>query len=403
MKKTILLTAILFGFFSSNLKAYDYHGNVRVDYFFPALERYGEWIDIGYDDYVWRPYNTYRDWRPYTEGRWEWTNNGWYWVSYEPFGWATYHYGRWFFDDYYGWVWMPDSEWGPSWVEWRYDDNYIGWAPLPPYARYHRNHGISFSIKWNSGYFYWNFVKYNYFVSNDIHNHYIFGNNAERIYKRTKYRTNYYSNNDKIINGGINREFVEKRSGKKITTREINISDRTYDSKELKNSREIREFKPNENEMNRENSFDRANVTKGRELKNLRTDKVVISKNSADKKSEERTIERKTETRVESKENKSFDKSRSTDKKYDEKVMNRSKDVEIKNSENKNVERREINKSNSVKEAEKSLNKNTERTKRSIEIKSEPKKEVKRNTETNRNTSGNAEKSVERKTVKSRK
>ena len=33
----------------------------------------------------------------------------------------------------------------------------------------------------------------------------------------------------------------------------------------------------------------------------------------------ERTIERKTETRVESKENKSFDKSRSTDKKYDEK------------------------------------------------------------------------------------
>ena len=31
--------------------------------------------------------------------------------------------GRWFFDDSYGWVWVPGSEWAPAWVAWRYGDN----------------------------------------------------------------------------------------------------------------------------------------------------------------------------------------------------------------------------------------------------------------------------------------
>ncbi len=156
------------------------------------LEPYGEWIEIGYDDYVWRPYKSDYNWRPYGEGRWEWTRNGWYWDSYEPFGWATYHYGRWYFDDYYGWVWMPDNVWAPAWVEWRYNDNYIGWAPLPPYARFNNRSGIYFSIKWNSGYSYWNFVRYNHF------NHIIFiiilfiHNYVKNVFNKTKYRTNYF-------------------------------------------------------------------------------------------------------------------------------------------------------------------------------------------------------------------
>jgi uncharacterized protein YraI len=36
--------------------------------------------------------------RPYTVGRWVFTDRyGWMWASSEPFGWATYHYGRWGF------------------------------------------------------------------------------------------------------------------------------------------------------------------------------------------------------------------------------------------------------------------------------------------------------------------
>ena len=45
---------------------------------------------------------------------------------------ATFHYGRWFRNASVGWCWYPDTVWAPSWVTWRYSNNYCGWAPLPP-------------------------------------------------------------------------------------------------------------------------------------------------------------------------------------------------------------------------------------------------------------------------------
>ena len=147
MKKLLILFAIVFAVFVSNAEAKNrYGGGVNFNYFYGSLSPYGEWIEIDYDLYAWRPAYVSKRWAPYTVGRWVWTTYGWYWDSYEPFGWATYHYGRWHFDDYYGWIWIPDYEWAPAWVEWRYDDNYIGWAPLPPYAHYRRGVGIHFSI-----------------------------------------------------------------------------------------------------------------------------------------------------------------------------------------------------------------------------------------------------------------
>ena len=74
------------------------------------------------------------DWRPYADGYWAYTDVGWTWVSYEDFGWATYHYGRWADLAGYGWVWVPGYEWGPAWVSWRTGGDYVGWAPLPPVA-----------------------------------------------------------------------------------------------------------------------------------------------------------------------------------------------------------------------------------------------------------------------------
>ncbi|MCB9250341.1 MAG: hypothetical protein H6613_18215 [Ignavibacteriales bacterium] len=299
MKKIILLTAILFGFFLSNLNAKTtfYDRDINVNYFFGALEPYGEWIEIGYDEFVWRPNFVDRNWRPYADGRWEWTSNGWYWVSYESFGWATYHYGRWYFDDYYGWVWMPDDVWAPAWVEWRYDDYYIGWAPLPPYARFDRRSGIYFSIKWNSGYNYWNFVKYNHFTSVNIHNYYIYGSKVKNIYTRTKYRTNYYTENNRIVNGGVSRDFVEKRTNRKITTRDINFSDRNFDSKDLRSGKEIREFRPSDNNTSRSSTVDRTKITKGRELKSLNNEKVVIKRSTDKTTTTERTLNKNDEAK----------------------------------------------------------------------------------------------------------
>jgi hypothetical protein len=113
--------------------------------FYDALSPYGSWVRIpGYDGYLWQPSAAVRtpSWRPYTVGHWVYTDEGWTWVSDEPFGWITYHYGRWMRTRTLGWVWMPGDQWAPAWVSWRYGDDYVGWAPLPPEAQFNGATGI---------------------------------------------------------------------------------------------------------------------------------------------------------------------------------------------------------------------------------------------------------------------
>jgi hypothetical protein len=71
-------------------------GGVTFDTFYDPLSTYGEWVTVGSYGRAWRP-RVAVGWRPYYYGRWEWTNEGWLWVSDEPWGWAAYHYGRWAF------------------------------------------------------------------------------------------------------------------------------------------------------------------------------------------------------------------------------------------------------------------------------------------------------------------
>jgi len=105
------------------------------DLFYDSLDPYGDWIDVEGYGYVFQPnIVTTIGWRPYQDGCWLHTDHGWAWKSNEPFGWATYHYGRWIRLNRRGWVWVPGSEWAPAWVSWRRSDDYIGWAPLPPEA-----------------------------------------------------------------------------------------------------------------------------------------------------------------------------------------------------------------------------------------------------------------------------
>ena len=114
-----------------------------IEVFFDPLSRYGRWIDSRFGR-AWGP-NVGRDWRPYTIGHWEQGRYGQTWRSDEPFGWAVFHFGRWGFDPAIGWVWTPDTVWGPGWVAWRDSDNVTGWAPLPPRV------GLSFSFSVDTG------------------------------------------------------------------------------------------------------------------------------------------------------------------------------------------------------------------------------------------------------------
>ncbi len=120
--------------------------------FYNKLEPYGDWIETGDYGYVFHPREaeSSRSWRPYTDGRWVYTDAGWTWISEEPFGWATYHYGRWTRLRGVGWVWVPGNQWAPAWVSWRKGNDYVGWAPLPPEARFDQRTGIH---NWSDNYY----------------------------------------------------------------------------------------------------------------------------------------------------------------------------------------------------------------------------------------------------------
>ena len=101
-----------------------------------ALDAYGHWVRHANYGEVWVPDGVPSDWRPYDYGHWVYTDDwGWYWVSdaaEDDWGWVVYHYGRWAHDSRIGWFWVPGDEWAPAWVDWRYGDDNVGWAPLPP-------------------------------------------------------------------------------------------------------------------------------------------------------------------------------------------------------------------------------------------------------------------------------
>ena len=82
--------------------------DVSVDFFYNNLSG-GNWIDVEGYGYGWQPDVAVSDpnWRPYSDGYWAYTDYGWTWISYEDFGWAAYHYGRWARLADYGWVWQP--------------------------------------------------------------------------------------------------------------------------------------------------------------------------------------------------------------------------------------------------------------------------------------------------------
>ncbi len=161
-------------------------------HFYAALKPYGEWITLGHNLNVWRPTYVHIDWKPYTIGRWKWTSIGWYWVSYEPYGEIVYHYGRWEYHPRYGWIWFPDDEWAPAWVEWRYDDDYIGWAPIPYTSHFRLDIDIHISFKWITIPDYWCFVSYNHFYSRNIKDYIIHERHIRNIFDKPHFKKSHF-------------------------------------------------------------------------------------------------------------------------------------------------------------------------------------------------------------------
>jgi hypothetical protein len=182
--------------------------NSREDFYEP-LEPEGAWIEVGSYGRGWRPHHVDRSWRPYCDGRWVWSDCGWYWESDEPWAWATYHYGSWVLDAGYGWVWIPDVEWAPAWVTWREGGDYIGWAPRGP-------RGI---VVAPAAYVFVEgrrFPEYHRSSTVIVNNTTIINNTREIRDVRRENRNFGGTSRNVVINDGLSVKDVEKATGKKV-------------------------------------------------------------------------------------------------------------------------------------------------------------------------------------------
>lgn len=285
MKKLIIITAILItGFISSvNTEAKIInHPGFEFGFFYTNLAPYGTWMEID-GLTVWHPINMNRDWAPYRDGRWIWTSDGWYWDSYEPFGYIVFHYGRWYYDNYYGWLWIPDNEWAPAWVDWRYDNNYIGWTPLPPYAVFSINIGIHYTSDYYVPYYHWYFVRYKYFCDPYVYKYYAPVKYRHNIYRRTKYRNNYGYRNGRVVNNGVDINYVRERTNQNIRQRNIvAVSDyKEVEKYRGKDTGEIRTFIASRDELTRTEVKD-VKIEKQNRRTSLDMTKVRLGKDNSE-------------------------------------------------------------------------------------------------------------------------
>ena len=218
MKKLLFLFAVI-GLllpFGPQAKSQD----VSVDFFYNNLSG-GSWIEVGNYGYCWQPDIAVSDpsWRPYADGYWAYTDEGWTWVSYEDFGWATYHYGRWVRLADYGWVWRPGYEWGPAWVSWRFGGGYAGWAPLPPETEVvYESRPLTghLDVEFDIGPGYYNFVDVRYIGEPVLRSRIVDVNQNVTYINQTVNVTNITYKNKTVYNYGPDLTVVNQYSSRPI-------------------------------------------------------------------------------------------------------------------------------------------------------------------------------------------
>jgi hypothetical protein len=175
------------------------------------LAPHGRWVDTAEYGRVWIP-NVGRDFQPYaTNGHWVVTQYGNTWVSDYEWGWAAFHYGRWYRDDRFGWAWVPGQVWGPSWVSWRSGDGYYGWAPLSPRVSINVNIPLDF----------WTFVPQAYITSPQLYSYYIPRPRIVNIYRNTTVVNNFYRANNRNYVYGPRRQEIERVTRSRVDVRSI--------------------------------------------------------------------------------------------------------------------------------------------------------------------------------------
>ena len=191
--------------------------SVDIGFFYDDLASYGNWVERPNYGWAWRPRTVASSWRPYQAGHWVWTDEGWTWISDEPYGWATYHYGRWYDDPDYGWEWIPGNEWAPAWVAWQESNDYLGWAPLPPSVDFRPGIELNVSL----GYDAYVFVPERQFLAPRLNAYFVPRADCERIYRSGRNITRYNVVGNRVFNQGVQVDRLQRVVGRPVPRYQI--------------------------------------------------------------------------------------------------------------------------------------------------------------------------------------
>ena len=219
-KRSFILLAAIVSFMPvTETKAQSVAVSVNFNTFQQELSPYGRWMNNPRYGQVW-VYNE-AGFKPYyTNGHWEYTNYGWSWESDYDWGWAPFHYGRWEYDNYSGWMWIPGYEWASAWVSWSSYDDYYGWAPL--------GYGININVSFGSvPYDRWNFIPRRYISDRNV-NRYCVPQNRNNGFRNAVVINNYYNGSSGVgrFGRGPQRREAERYTENRIPERRIDYNDR---------------------------------------------------------------------------------------------------------------------------------------------------------------------------------
>ena len=204
---------------------YQEYGDYDTSYFYEYLSPHGTWVSLRQHGYVWIPRNMSYRWRPYTNGRWIWTDYGWTWVSNFDWGWVPFHYGRWGWDNDFGWYWVPGTVWGPAWVAWRWGDNYLGWAPLPPDVEFISGVGIH-GLPYDLPSHYWTFLEGRHFQDFSFDRYILPYERNLTIINVTQLKADINVRNRRVVNDGIDIEQIRKVTLRDVQRIDVQDADR---------------------------------------------------------------------------------------------------------------------------------------------------------------------------------
>ncbi|NRF41724.1 DUF6600 domain-containing protein [Pedobacter foliorum] len=277
MKNIIKLPAIVLGLMllltgtAQRVMAQD--EDISLQSFYDELSPYGTWIQDSQYGYVWRPDVEQADFRPYySNGRWAMTEYGNTWISNYDWGWAPFHYGRWVYNRYSQWVWIPDTVWGPAWVSWRSGGGYYGWAPMGP--------GMNININFNIPDLWWVFVPQRNIYYNDFPRYYSRRNVT--IIHNTTIINNVYSRNNRNYYSGPRADDIRRSTRQAVPVYNIDRTSRPGRSSISGNKVEI--YRPNGRSSRETNAGNVAprNPVRGEGYASPRTDRNSVDRGNTD-------------------------------------------------------------------------------------------------------------------------